>query len=51
VHQGKLLTATPEVKKSKNKLYTSNIQWHRIYITIPKRRKGGQVENTGPKQD
>lgn len=32
--------------KSKSKLHTSNIQWHRIYITIPKGKNWGQEVNT-----
>lgn len=41
--QGNLLTATPWKNKNKIRSHTSNIQWLRIYITVPKGKKGSIV--------
>jgi hypothetical protein len=41
---------TKQKTKEKSKTYTFNIQWHIIYITISKGKKGNTIENTGPEQ-
>lgn len=39
------------LEKSKSKLYTSSIQWHRVCIIVPNGSNGAIVRNTKPKQD
>lgn len=48
--QGNLLIVAP-CKYKKSKLHVSNMQWHRICITILKGRRGGRGRKNGPKED